>query len=346
MKHFLRLIPGMLLVVPLLAVEVPVYTNYLRQFQSPSGVVWDAFDTVTPTGSKPSALEINPGGARFDLWTVKSSPYTEYLLDTKYVSTYTPTATVVITSEDPYVTIPRTRADRPFYVKITVSGLSIDPLYPPASKSVTFYRHVQSYAADGIGVGIDRTQATQYSQAAIATAAPQALTYTVTSIPGTDRTKVRGEERFSVFTLPDSTTTPATPASQIDSQYIQIWPMANGSITGLTEGQVIRFAMPQVTFTLNDTYPGSRNYAQVYKGSPRLGVTGTQMPGQKLNTEDRPCDYVLTPINYDGIFDADGVWTMELVTENTIFGSSERLAYVSFTVDRTIEMNGTFTTIE
>ena len=57
-----------------------------------------------------------------------------------------------------------------------------------------------------------------------------------------------------------------------------------------------------------------------------------------------PQNRVLVVNNYDSVFDADGRWTMELLTV-TPFGT-DRLAYVSFDLDRTIEMNGTFTTIE
>jgi hypothetical protein len=53
---------------------------------------------------------------------------------------------------------------------------------------------------------------------------------------------------------------------------------------------------------------------------------------------------VLVVDNYHEVFDEDGRWTMELVTV-TPFGI-DRLAYVSFDLDRTIKMNGVFTTIE
>lgn len=41
---------------------------------------------------------------------------------------------------------------------------------------------------------------------------------------------------------------------------------------------------------------------------------------------------------------SDGVWTMELLT-STPFGI-DRLAHVTFTVDRTISVNGSVTTID
>lgn len=318
------------------------YTNFVRQFQLPSGVQWDmSVAAVSPDGGTLSPLAINPGGARFELWTVKSSPLTSYLLDTKYVGTYVPLASVVIRSEDSYVNIPRTRADRPFYVDVTVSGLLSGATDPTPSKSVTLMRHVQSYGVGGTGLTIDRAQATLLSQAVVATNGIQTLTYAVNSVPGADRAKVRGEERFSVFSLADY----QAPASQLASQFIQFWPVADGTIAGITQGQVIRAAMPQITLTLNDLYPNSRTYAQAYKGSPVLGTTGTVVPGSNLVVNDSvPSSRVLLASNYDSAFDSDGLWTMELLTV-TPFGI-DRLAYVSFTLDRTIELNGSFTTIE
>ncbi|MBC8127020.1 MAG: hypothetical protein H8M99_07740, partial [Gloeobacteraceae cyanobacterium ES-bin-144] len=133
--------------------EVVSYTNYLRQFQMPGGITWDASDTVQPNGTQLSALAINPGGARFDLATIKSSSLTgltEYPLDTAYVGTYVPLATVAISSEDNGGVVRRTRADRPFSVVVTVSGLLSGPTDPEPSKSVKFNRYVQSY-----GTGTD-----------------------------------------------------------------------------------------------------------------------------------------------------------------------------------------------
>ncbi len=335
----LRSLTVLLAAGALASAQTITYTNFIRQVQLPSGVQWDA--TVAATGSQLSALAIDPGGARFELWTVKSTPLTSYLLDTRYVGTYVPVADVVIRSEDPYSAIPRTRADRPFYVDVAVSGLLNGATDPVASKSVKLLRHVQSYGVGGTGVGLDRTQATLLSQASIATNGTQTLTYTLTSIPGADRTKVRGEERFSVFSLADY----QAPESQIASQYIQIWPVADGSISGIIQDQLINFTTPQVTLTLNDLYPYSTTYAQVYKGNAQLGTTGTIVPGSALVVNDTvPQDRVLILRDYDAVFDDDGRWTMELLTL-TPFGT-DRLAYVSFDIERIIRVNSSMTTIE
>lgn len=318
-----------------------IYTNFVRQVQLPSGVLWDA--TVPPTGEQLSSLAINPGGARFELWTIKSDPLTVYLLDTRYVGTYVPMAEVNIRTEDPYTYtgIPRTRADRPYIVDVTTTGLLSGDKVPVSSKSVKLLRHVQSYGIGGTGEGIDRNQATLLHQVSLVNNAVHRLSYAVNSIPGADRTKVWGEERFSVFSLQDY----QAPESQLASKFVQIWPVADGSIAGMTQNQLIKFRLPPLTITLNDLYPDSRSYAQVYKGDPVLGTTGSVVPGSALVVyHSIPQNRVLDIKDWDDVVTSDGRWTLEVMTA-TPFGT-DRLAYVSFDVDRTITLNGTFTTIE
>jgi hypothetical protein len=69
------------------------------------------------------------------------------------------------------------------------------------------------------------------------------------------------------------------------------------------------------------------------------------IPGSALIVYDSvPQDKVFVLKDYEAVFDSDGTWTMELLTA-TPFGI-DRLDYVSFTVNRTINVNGTVTTIE
>lgn len=317
------------------------YTNFIRQVQFPSGLAYDATG-LAANGQDFSQLAIDPGGARFELWTVHTESLTSYLLSSNYVGTYIPISNVVIRSEDESAAIPRTRADRPFQVEITVSGLLApgDGVPVPATQ-VKFLHHVQSYGDQGTGIDLDRTQATLLSQSVIESNGTQTLEFSINSVPAADRAKVRGEERFSVFSLEDY----QAPESQIASQFIQIWPVADGSIAGISQNELIRYQLPQLTITVNDLYPSSTTYAQVYKGDPQLGMSGRIVPGSAVIINDStPVDRVLLIEDYDEVFDEDGRWTMELVTV-TPFGI-DRLAYVSFDLDRTIEVNGTFTTIE
>ncbi len=318
------------------------YTNFVRQVQLPSGVIWDV--SVDPSGEQFSPLAIDPGGARFELWTIQNDPVTVYLLDTKYVGTYVPVADVMIRTEDPYNYtggIPRTRADRPFVVDVTVSGLLSGDEYPDASKSVNLLRHVQSYGAGGTGQNIDRTQATLIHQVSLVDNAIHRLSYTVSSIPGADRSKVRGEERFSAFSLDDY----QAPASQLGSMFVQIWPVADGMISGIEDGDNLRFSVPDLTVTMNDLYPDSRTYVQIYPGGPALGTEGTVISGSGYVVYDSvPHDKTLVIDEWDTMIDASGDYTLELLTA-TPFGI-DRLDYVTFHIDRDIEVNGSVTTVE
>lgn len=324
------------------------FTNTLRQIQLPNEVrpeyvVWDV--PVPDQGQQLSELAIDPGGARFELWTILNNPFTEFLLDTKYVSTYTPVAEVVIVSEDPYKVIPRTRADRPFDVLIETNGLRNDEEAPIASKSVRLRRHVQSYGFDGNGENVDRSvetgQATLLQEVFLVDNQIHHFSFPVTAIPGEDRTKVRGEERFSVFTIADY----QAPSSQVASMFVQVWPVANGAISGIANGETLRFNTPQLTFTMEDLYPDSRTYAQLYPGAPTLGTEGKVIPGSALVVYDSmPHDRTLVIDKWDTMIDQDGQWTLELLTA-TPFGV-DRLAYVTFNINRSIEVQGSVTTSE
>lgn len=105
--------------------------------------------------------------------------------------------------------------------------------------------------------------------------------------------------------------------------------------------------MPQLTLTHNDIYPGGTVYTQIYKGNAVLGTTGSVIEGSSwVNTTDLPVNktLVIPGDKYDRLVATDGRYTIEMLC-STPFGI-DRLAYVSFDVNRMIEVNGTFTTIE
>ena len=317
------------------------FNNFYRQVQLPDeDVKWNV--VVSPEGEEQSPLPINPGGARFELHTVRADPFEGFLLDTTYVSTFTPLAEVIVRSEDPHSPVHRTRADRPFAFELRIDGLlPDDPEAPDAAKSVEVLHHVQSYGPDGNGIDIDKSQATLLGKGLLNENGLTTMWFDVTMIPGADRAKVRGEERITVFSLDAY----QSPASELDSAHIQIWPVADGTLTGIDEGQEIRFSSPQVTMRVNDIYPDSQVYTQVYPGPPALGTEGIVVPGSaKIYNETVPQSLELAMKDWDKILTQDGQWTMELLTA-TPFGI-DRLDYVSFTVDRTIEVNSGVTTLE
>lgn len=341
MKKSHTILTAALLSVSLTGLAQAQFTNFVRQVQYPTGVVWDA--SVSAKGEQLSELAIDPGGARFELWTVNSDPLTVYLLDSTYVGTYTPVATSRIVTEDPVgdnVT-PRTRADRPFQIWMNVGGLRTGEDDPAASKAVQLTRHVQSYGVNGTGENIDPDQATMLTNVEVTGNGEFLLNYGISSVPAQDLTKKRGEERFAIYSLADY----QAPSSQLTSAKIQIWPVSTGSVAGLSAGEKVRYTMPQLTITLDDLYPSSTTYAQVYQGAAALGTTGTVVPGSAIVVNDAsPLDRVLIVDDYDTVITNDGVWTIELLTE-TVFGV-DRLHYITFTVDRTMEVRGAFTTTE
>ena len=317
------------------------YTNFIRQtiLGTTPAVYWDV--SVAPSGERLSLMGITETGSRYELWTVKSGATpTSFLLDSAYVSSYAPTATIDILTEDSEWTgpVPRTRADRPFSVDIKVNGLLNGPLDPAGSKSVRLLRHVQSYGSTN-GENIDRSQATLFSQAVIDKNGILTLDYPLTSIPGADRLRVRGEERFSVFTRNDD----GSNDQQLVSRYVQIWPVATAAISGIDPGQTVRFEAPQLVVTVNDLYPSSYTYTQIYKGAPALGTVGKLIPSAQLQIDQAtPESRVWISDNYDSLIDEDGQWTIEVITE-TPFGA-ERMAHITFHVDRTLEVNSMMST--
>jgi hypothetical protein len=328
------------------------YINQIVETDVGTGLMLGApASGIADYGTKDADSAVPEGGVKYELFTMlATSPYTEYLLDSKSVGAYFPATSLTVSTEDPYTVIPRTRADQPITVTVTLSGLLSGASDPDASKSVNFLHHIQSYGDGGTGIGINRDNATLLTTESIAENGDKTFTYSVTSIPSADLSKTRGEERFSVYSL-DHTVVGASatynaPASLLASKYVQIWPVAEGSISGITSGQKVLFALPQVTLTYKDLYPSSTTYAQVYKGSQSLGTVGVVVPGSaKTYAETVPQDATLTLTNWDSVFDADGTWTLEVVTVTPFnSGNPERLAYVTFDLDRTIEVNSNITT--
>lgn len=74
------------------------YTNFIRQIQFHEDIganITTSFD-IPSEGQSLSQHSVEAGGSHFQLWTVKADPYTEYLLDTKYVGTHVPAAEIAI----------------------------------------------------------------------------------------------------------------------------------------------------------------------------------------------------------------------------------------------------------
>jgi hypothetical protein len=317
------------------------FTNFFKQVELPfdGSPGTEEIVYVPEAGQQLSPLAINPGGARFELWAINNKEFKDYLLDHKYVSAETPMAEIRIVTEDPFEIYPRTRADRPFDVWVRTAGI-VDIEDAAASvRAVRLKRHVQSYGIDGTSASIDTSQASLLQEVFLNESKDFHFSFSVTAIPGENRAKVRGQERFSVYSIEDT----QSPSSQLGAMHVEVWPVATGSISGLTDGETLRFNTPQLTIAYEDLYPGSRTQAQVYPGPPTLGKEGVVVPGSAILAHDAiPENHTRVLDRWDTVIDQDGQWTLELVTY-TPFGV-DRLDYVTFNINRSIEVQGSVTT--
>jgi len=308
------------------------YVNFIRQNQQGTSVIWDM--PVIPVGNAPSALALESGGALFQLWTIEQAKAKDFLLDQKLVGAYLPKADVKISTLDPYSLIPRTRVDQPFTVQIDVSGLLVGMNLPISADRVLLEHHLANYTKEQLGFSLQQAiSGTPASSGYIQANGATVLKFPVSSLRHSDPTKASGEEHFVVHALAEGGVT----QTQIASAMVQVWPIASGEIKGIQPGDELRFQMPKIELILNDLYPRSDTYVQVYKGAAALGKEGIRLEGSHLVLDQDRSDSRVIPLSgFDNTFEEDGTYTMEIVHE-TPFGV-ERLSHVSFQVRRTLQV--------
>ena len=264
------------------------------------------------------------------------------LIDEITVGSHLPEATLKLRSEDPYQP-PRTRADRPFAMDLSIRKLA-EPGNPLGGISkVKLERDFKFYHPDlhvpypnGAGQGsydeiFEFTKNGDFSDPEI---------YQL--LPAQNPTKACGEETFTARVPLGGSGREAAVASST----IQVWPVCDAVIENLESGKRYSGVPPQARVVCNELYPDSVTYAQIYKGQPVLGTQG-QILGSSVvsfNTYD-PQDAVVPLTLSENDIKEDGTYTIEVLTV-TPFDERrpERLAYVTFEIDRTIKVNGTLTT--
>lgn len=336
------LVASSLLPGALLADTASDYVNFVRQIQQDTGVEWDI--TVASAGTLYSPTGVSADGSFFELWSVHNTTTREYLLDEQFVTSYTPNASIEILTGDPYLPVRRTRSDQPFQVKVTVQGLldPLDPVYataPDAAKQVDFLHSTFLYpdgqhSLDGVAnpLGIVVQEGTM-EQNATAT-----ITFGVTNLTGTDLTQVEGEEVFTVEALADF----GVSASILDSERVQIWPVAQASFSGIDPTEEYDL-VPPMTINLVDLYPSSTTYMRVYPVSDPQDVTNVS--ASYVVIEDSiPQDRIVLLSDLDRYLNKHGEYVIEILHE-TPFGT-DLLRAGSITVDRRIDFRGQSNTAE
>jgi hypothetical protein len=306
------------------------YKNIVRQIQQGSGVVWD-MQNVAATGAATSALLLENGGSLFQLWTIDQRIPKDYLLDQKLVGAYMPKADVKITSLDPYVET-CTRVDQLFTVEIQVSDLLRGTGIPEAACKVNLQRCLGSFPTGQTSLDPNVVAAnTPFESSLITQNGKTTLKFAASALTATNPLKASGEEHFIVNTLADGSIT----QTRIASSKIKIWPIATGSISGITPGAEYRSTIPTVQLALNDLYPRSDTFFMLYEGS---GGTG------KLVRPSHPCDSTtpqstnITSDELNSLITKDGTYTVALMS-TTVFDTRLLCDTVTFSVKRTISVN-------
>ncbi|MFD2256945.1 hypothetical protein ACFSSA_09675 [Luteolibacter algae] len=318
-----------------LAVATPIskadeYYNFIRQQQQRTNVVWDM--PVAPDGSSPAALLVEDGGALFQLWTIEQSKAKDYLLDQKLVGAYLPKGEITIKTLDSYKGIPRIRVDQPFTVDFKVSNLIFGADVPAAASKVLAEHHLAPNPNGNIVItAAQAISGTPFSTGYIEQNGILSKTYPSSSIAGI---KARGEEHFVLHALGDGQFS----QTQIASAFLQVWPMADGTITGVNPGDIVRGTPPELTVSVRDLYPNSDTYLRIYTTGEENDTVHKIIPGSRIVLDQEfPASRVFKVSDYGDMIGKEGTVYIELLTKtpfNTI-----RLAHTHFPVERGLHVN-------
>ncbi len=324
------------------AMAVASAGDFIRQIQTVNGsnVIYDMAisNDQGQVISKPLAAET----AVFQLYaTVTGTNNVQTLekLDEKAVGTFLPTASVQILSADPY-SPPRTRADQPYGVRLTINGLLASG--SAATTSVRVGRNYKGYSPTTYAVdGTSGEYADSYTFRNNGTYTDNAV---LQRLPSETPTKVSGEESFIVYLHPDIN----APQAELAKGTVQVWPVATATISNIEAGKKYMEAPKLGSISVKDIYPKSVTYAQVYAGTQATGTIGKTLPSTVVSYNTyQPQNAQLALSELESLLDADGIYTLEVLTITPFNGGApELLAAVSFQLKRTIEVNGSVTTIE
>lgn len=330
--------------LPSLALASPAddYVNWIRQIQADSEVEWDV--TVAPSGQSLSQEGVGPEGSFFQLWSIHNDTVTEYLLDEQYVSSYLPTAEITILTGDPYTSVKRTRVDQSYSVTVTVAGLDdgssgLPPEdIPEAAKKIGFEHQVIYYDGGTHEPPTNPDAPTVIADTYVEENGDTVYFYEITNLTGSDVTQVEGEEIFTATALADY----GVAESVLDSQRLQIWPVATGALSGVDS--TIRYTeIPTINVELADLYPKSETYVRAYRGGPTSDpVDPFLIPASYVKIADSiPQNRNLALKDLDELFEKEGPYTLEVIHE-TPFGYDILDRLYPLLVDRTIEVKINF----
>lgn len=345
MKRFHLVSIAILLPLAVGADSAADYVNFINQVQQgdPSTELDDLvhYLPVGAEGTQISPEGVSEDGDRFELWSIHNTTTVEYLLDEQLVTAFTPNADVVILTGDPYGPVRRTRSDQSFQVQVTVSGLldPTDPAYPTAPEAAKMVEYIHTTFAYPEGShsleGVSNPVGTLVAEGTMVDNTTATVTFNVTNLTGADLTQVEGEEVFTISALAAY----GVEKSILDSERVQIWPVAQASFSGYDPNEYYE-KVPPITVNMIDLYPDSTTYVRIYPGPPQTNPADAVMiSASRVVIEDSiPQDRTVLLSDLDRHFVTEGFHTMEILHQ-TPFGI-DLIHSGSIRVDRTVEFVG------
>lgn len=319
--------------------------DFIRQIQTLANTAVISDIPVSSDSGQVQSKALTADAAVFQLYASTPGPnntQTITKLDEKTVGTFLPVTSIQALSEDPYFPA-RTRADMPYGMRVTISGMQADsPTVPASAKSVQVSRGYSLYdPATYQPTSTTGTYADSFTFTGNGIFTASAI---LQRLPGDRPTKVSGQESFTALIQPDS----SLPASELGKATIQIWPVADAKILNLEEGKIYQALPSNGALEIRDLYPKSITYAQLYKGPQATGSTGIPLPSTVVSYNTYlPQNANLPLTDLPGLLSEDGEYTLEVLTITPFNGGApELLTKVSFRIKRTISVNSMITTIE
>lgn len=356
MKKLLILIFASLLATTLHAQEAEAW---VRQTDLATGQIYDT-PIVGTGGTYTAPVRVNETGSLYELFARGTAwDNNIYLLDTKLIGTYNPQVAISITTEDDYVRgdptsgnfVKRTRADRPFTVQIEVDGL-VEASTSTSERTV--YLAVQGRNADAQTYSL-----LDKPQYLLEDANLENGSYTLGplyhQLSSPTLSTGNGEQSFTIVRYASY----MVPDTILVQPKVEVWPVATASIDNIAANQVFIDRIPTVVITLENLYPDSYTYVQLYSGSQVLGTVGAvvgnterrfgthyypHLSGESTNV---PQNLSISIDDLSNYASDDGIYTLEVITRTPFFGrAAERLTHVTFEVDRVISSRGQIRTTE
>lgn len=322
-------------------------------------------DNVGSADGDFTSKPIFSNGAHFELWGIGLGDDTNhYLLDEQITAAHIPSATITVSSQDPYSVVTRTRADKPFMAQYTISDILSDADAPLSSKYLYFERLVGEFPEGEERPAIDDPNGEEALRVVesyfINGNGTSGLTEVETSLDmrvDEDGEALldtqKGEERIRIYALPNEN---REDWFVLEEKKVYVWPIAEAQIYVSTTGEStdkrilpevdeenepeVLHTAPTIFVDAQNLYPSSSSFLRIYKGEK----VDTVAEAEQISSTMHAGEYELaaydtvTPQEMSSIVDSSVLedileyqttYTIELVT-TTPFATNETVAWTTF----------------